>query len=242
MKKKLIALNLVFLAALAAIVWQLRSQWTSARERDTRVIEAPLKAAHIPPPLPVPVVKPVAPASYAEVAQKMLFAADRNPNVILDPVVPPKPKPVPPFPAAHGVMIWGDVPPTIILSEKGNPEQRSYRVGDKIGEFTIAKIANDAVTFSWDGKEFEKKLDDLIDHTPPPAAAPTQQRMAQNANSQQSTSLSTQDQQGPGITIGTDMKGCQAGDNSAPGTLVDGMKKIVTATPFGSSCRWEKVQ
>lgn len=241
MKKKLIALNLVFLAALAAIGWQLHSQWTNAQERDARVIEAPLKAVHIPPPLPAPVVKPVAPASYAEVAQKMLFAADRNPNVILDPVIPPKPKPVPPFPAAHGVMIWGDVPPTIILSEKGNPEQRSYRVGQKVGDFTIAKITNDAVTFSWDGKEFEKKLDDLIDNTPPPAAPARQPAMAQNANSQ-SVSLSAQDKQGPGITIGTDMKGCQTGDNSSAGTVIDGMKKIVTATPFGSSCRWEKVQ
>ncbi|MGH9615008.1 MAG: hypothetical protein ACRD4P_18240, partial [Bryobacteraceae bacterium] len=96
MKKKLMALNLAFLAALAGIVWGLHSQWASARERETKVIDAAVKPAHVPPPLPVPMVKPVAPANYAEVAQKMLFAADRNPNVILDPVAPPKPKPVPP--------------------------------------------------------------------------------------------------------------------------------------------------
>lgn len=241
MKKKLIALNLALIAALCAIGWQLRSQWDSSRERETRVIDAVLKPAHIPPPLPVPVAKPLAPASYAQVAQKMLFAADRNPNIILDPVAPPKPKPVPPFPAAHGVMIWGDVPPTIILSEKGSQDQKSYRVGEKIGDFTIAKITNDEVTFAWDGKQFEKKLDDLIDNTPPPAQAAPQRQVAQNANAQ-STSLSPQDKQGPGITIGTDMKGCQPGDSSASGTVMDGMKKIVTATPFGSSCRWEKVQ
>lgn len=49
-------------------------------------------------------------------------------------------------------MIWGTFLQTIILSEKGSQEQKSYRVRENIGDFTIAKITNDAVTFAWDGK------------------------------------------------------------------------------------------
>lgn len=235
------ALNLAILVALAGIAWKLHFQWVGARERDATVIDVVLKSAHIPPPPPVPMVKPVAPANYVEVAQKMLFAADRNPNVILDPVVPPKPKPVPPFPTVHGVMIWGDVPPTIILSESSQ-EQKSYRVGEKIGDFTIAKITNEEVTFAWDGKEFRKKLDDLIDNTPPPAQMAAPQKHVAQSSGVQGSSLSQQDKQGPGVDIGGDMKGCQPGDSSPAGTVADGMKKIVMATPFGSSCRWEKVR
>jgi len=37
-------------------------------------------------------------------------------------------------------------------------------------------------------------------------------------------------------------KGCQPGDNSPPGTVADGYKKVRVNSPFGSTCYWEPVK
>ena len=55
---------------------------------------------------PLPRVAPLAAVAYAEVAQLNLFSKDRNPQVIIDPVEPPKAKPIPAFPVARGVLLW----------------------------------------------------------------------------------------------------------------------------------------
>ena len=39
------------------------------------------------------------------------------------------------------------------------------------------------------------------------------------------------------------LKACNADDSSPAGTVVDGMKKVVSATPFGgTACRWEQTK
>ena len=40
------------------------------------------------------------------------------------------------------------------------------------------------------------------------------------------------------VVIGNSTKNCTPGDNSPAGTVVDGYKKVVEATPFGNACRW----
>ena len=55
------------------------------------------------------------------------------------------------------------------------------------------------------------------------------------------TSVSSADANRPGAETGTGIKGCQPGDNSPAGAVVDGYRKLVTETPFGKSCRWEKI-
>ena len=46
----------------------------------------------------------------------------------------------------------------------------------------------------------------------------------------------------PGQNVGQGYRGCVAGDNSPAGTIVDGYRKVMTTSPFGVSCGWEKVQ
>jgi hypothetical protein len=46
----------------------------------------------------------------------------------------------------------------------------------------------------------------------------------------------------PGANVGQGYRGCVAGDNSPAGTIVDGFRKVMTTSPFGVSCGWEKVQ
>ena len=43
----------------------------------------------------------------------------------------------------------------------------------------------------------------------------------------------------PGVDIGAGLHACQPGDTSPPGTIAQGMRKLVTKTPFGDTCRWE---
>lgn len=42
--------------------------------------------------------------------------------------------------------------------------------------------------------------------------------------------------------IGGGVKACVPGDDSPAGTVVDGYKKVIEATPFGTACRWIAVK
>ena len=107
MRKKLLLLNLVLLSLAAGLAWRMRERWLEARAREQKVLGAKVKPEVRPGPALSRPPQPLASGSYAEVAQKMLFARDRNPNVIIE-AEPPKPQP--PLPVAHGLMDLGDGP------------------------------------------------------------------------------------------------------------------------------------
>jgi hypothetical protein len=39
--------------------------------------------------------------------------------------------------------------------------------------------------------------------------------------------------------MGNSTRACVPGDTTPPGTVQDGLRKVVSKTPFGESCRWE---
>jgi hypothetical protein len=237
---KLIALNLALLAALGALVFQVRREWHEARARERAFLASRITPTPAPPLAPLPKPAPLTAAAYAPVAEKNLFSKDRNANVILDPPVAPPPKPVPPFPAARGVMLWDGVPPTVVLSEKPGGAQHLYHPGDRIGPWGIVSVDSQYVVLDWDGKQFQKRLDELLDKTPI-AVAEAQPQAAATPAPAPVQQLSTKTN-GPGIDIGAGLKSCVAGDTSPNGTVVDGMKKVITPNPFGQSCGWEPVK
>jgi hypothetical protein len=105
----------------------------------------------------------------------------------------------------------------------------------------VVSVDSSYADFEWDGKDFKKRIDELIDQTPiadiaaPPPANPAAAKPAQT--------LSSGSQSGkPGQDTGGGYKACAPGDSSPNGTIVDGMRKVVTATPFGSGCTWEPVK
>ena len=243
MRRKLLLLNLLLLATVALFARILRERWLEEKGHEKTVLTVkvpPVPAPRLP---PVPTAPPILADRYADVAQKMLFSKDRNSTVIVDPVPPPKEPPVPPFPVAHGVMVWPGVPSSIILSEKPKSEQRSYHVGDKVGEFTIADISSETLVLEWDGKTFEKNIKDLEDKTPPAQAAsaaphpppPSESAAAPESNLQQEPT------NGPGAQISATERACTSGDTNPAGAVVEGYRKSVTQTPMGKSCGWEKV-
>lgn len=246
MTRRLVLLDCVLVILVCIAGWQLRRQVgrENAREQalwNTKV--APKPAAPL---APLPTVSPLMAMSYADVAQLNLFSKDRNPQVILDPVTPPAPPPVPPFPVARGVMLWDGVPPTVVLSEKSGSPQKGYHPGDRIGEWKVVSVDSQFIALEWNGQEFKKRLDELMDKTPlvqeAPAPAPVAVQSntpaAKNVQSLSDTGRST----GPGVDVGGGSRMCTPGDNSPAGTVSEGYKKVVSSTPFGSACRWEPVK
>lgn len=244
------ALNVALVALLALLISQVRREWLNAKSRESALLGKVIKPASAPPLVPYVKPSPLMASNYASVAQMNLFAQDRNSNVILDPPPPVVVKPVPPFPVARGVMLWEGVPPTVVLSDKAGGLQKGYHPGDMIGDWKVDSIDNQFVVFEWDGQKFRKRLDELLDKTAltsegPTAAVAQASSAATNltpASPTVHTLSSSGRAEGPGMDIGSGIKGCVAGDTSPAGTVSGGMRKVVTSTPFGSACHWESVQ
>ena len=246
MKRNLIVIDAALLLAVCLVGWYLRTQWTTARQKERQGASERIAPVRVPAPPPLKKVEPIAAPAYEDIAVKNLFSKDRNPNPIPDPPPPPPPeKPMPPLPSAHCVMFWDGQPPTIVLSEHGVPSQKDYHPGDSIGPFKVVSLDNKEIVFEWEGKQVRKRLDEIMDNTLPVAENNTSTQAAAPAAQQASattTSLSNPANNGPGLDVGGGFHACNPGDTSPPGTVVNGLKKVVTPTPFGNSCRWEAAQ
>jgi hypothetical protein len=236
-KPKLIALNAGLALGLVLIIWQGRVRWNEAQAERRANLNLPVKRV-TPPPM-VPALKPVAvqAAKYAEVATKNLFSKDRNPTVVVEAPKVEAPKVMPPLPVVYGVMTLPSGTQAV-MSERAGTASRPVHVGDAIGDFKVLAMDSRKITFDWDGKQLERTLDELEDHSAgavagaaagpavPPPPAP----------SGPPTSVSI------GKEIGTPdapARACKPNDNSPPGTIVDGYRKTGVASPFGvMGCSW----
>ena len=242
MKKRLLLLNVVLLATLVLLVSQLRRKYRQAKERETAMLSRSVPAARVAGLPALPKGVPLDATTYRDTVAKNLFSKDRNPSPIPDPPAPPPPPPPQPvFPVVRGVMLWNGAPPTAVMSiQKGGAEQHGYHPGDKIGDWKILSVDNKYIGLEWNGQQFLKRIDELVDRTPiVMAEAPAPQTTAQPA-APASKSLS-ETKNGQGADMGADIRACVADDKSPAGAVVDGRKKMVNATPFGTVCRWEPV-
>jgi len=238
---RLFLLNVVLAAAAVLVSMRARDNWLEARKRADLMLGRKVKPAPAPPFSPLPALERVSAASYADIAQKTLFSADRNPTVVVE-VAPPKP--MPPLPTLQGVMDLGDGPIAIMTAKKGE-RQRSYHTGESVGEFKLVSIASRELVFEWDGKQIAKRFDELIDRSAPAQTAAGQaEPPARPAITPAPVvnTASTPKAYGPGKELAPGLRACQAGDDAAEGAVVDGYKKVVTKTPFGDRCRWEAVR
>ncbi|HKD07628.1 MAG TPA: hypothetical protein VKB79_17125 [Bryobacteraceae bacterium] len=246
MKPRLIALNIILAVGAAAFAWEARVRMHEAelarQARFGKTVKPPA------PPAPTPAPKPAAPAAiqYEDVAKKNLFSADRNADIIVDPPKVEAPKPMPPLPVVYGVMTLPSGVKASMADKVGDPT-RMLHTGDTVGEFKIIALDAQNITFEWNGKPVPKKIDDLIDRSnhqaaaggsaqagpAGPAAPPPTPAGGQPVN-QHPTEANL------GIELTPSSRACLPGDNSAVGAVVAGYKKVVTTTPFGPVCRWNK--
>ena len=247
MNRKLLLLNVALVAAAIVIGMRAREQWLAAKARDEAIMRRRPQPLPLPPFVPLPEAKPVQPATYADIAQQMLFSKDRNPVVVIEKPEPPKPKPMPALPVLFGVMnIDG---PTAILAEKSGERPQELRPGQEIGPFKLLAINNQQITFEWDGKPVERKIDELVYRAAPGSSnseAPRSQASGAPPAQQNAPAPPPKPQPPgkpePGVDVGGGFRACQPGDTSPPGTVAGGMRKVVTASPFGNVCRWEAVR
>jgi len=244
LKGRLLILNLILLALIVAAARQVRINWLEARAREATLMRMSLPATPPPQILIPPPPAPVPASRYIDIAAKELMSRDRNPTVVIEP--PPAPK-MPPFPRFYGVMDFGEGP-SIILAAASGGGQRSYRLGETIGEFKIAGLDPAGLTFEWNSKKVFAKFSELVDKSGPAQpsnAAPTTSSTGAGAPATSTVSAVTQitpSQAGkPGADVGANTKACVPGDSAPAGTVSDGYRKVVVQTPFGSGCRWEQV-
>ncbi len=245
MKRSIVLLNLLLIATLAAGSYELRRRWLEARAREVRMLAvqptaAPLAAQLTQAPAPPP--QKLQSVQYFEVAERFLFSRDRNPNVVIERKPEPPPKVMPNFPSVFGVMDIG-MGPTVFMSVD-RASQQGYKLGDKIGEFTLIAATQKEITFEWEGKPIKKSLDDLRAKPQEIAAAQAPvERMNANVNNSPPSApiqrLPENVRPAPGVDIGGGRKGCLPGDSSPAGTVADGYKKVSTNYAFGPICYWE---
>ena len=230
-------------AAVCVTAWQARLRWRQAQAERKSTLNLPVRTATPGAVPPAPKLEPPAATKYAEVAEKNLFSSDRNPNVIIDPPKPPEVKKMPPLPVVYGTM---GLPSgtKAIMAEKSGELSRSVKAGDTIGDFKVLALDSQKVTFEWDGKPIEKKVEDLIDRSNsqqasgrgssvssgPAAPPPPQQQVQQASNANPSI----------GVELTANVHACRPGDTTPAGTVIDGYKKVITLSPFGATCRWIK--
>jgi hypothetical protein len=244
--------------------WQIRQRYAASQSHADKVLSKSVPVAPAPPTPITPAPAPIQAQSYYTVAEKLLFFKDRNSTVVIE---QPKEPVVPQFPAAYGVMDFGSGA-TAVMSESPGAEQKSYRAGDKIGEFLLASLTTKEVVLEWHGKKFTKLLDDLkVKDAPPPAAAATEASNSFNSGSktraddqpftknlgeitstnEKASAKVTELQQGlvssnaPGIDSGAGTRMCAAGDNSPPGTVQGGFRKVTRTSFTGLICMWEPI-
>ncbi|HWE48237.1 MAG TPA: hypothetical protein VG273_00505 [Bryobacteraceae bacterium] len=259
MKPRFIALNILLLAGIAIAVWQARARWAEAADQRVSALNTKAKPVGQLPLAPEP--KPDAPPAtkYVDVANNNLFSKDRNPNVVVEPTVVEKPKPMPPLPVVYGVM---GLPSGVkaLMADKADAPSKSVKAGDTIGDFTIASLDTRNVVFKWEGKDISRKIDDLMDRStraapgagnspPPPPPPPSVASVAQSQPQQQQVNNPPppppSNNARMGAEVGTALQServCQPGDTSPAGAVVDGYRKVVVVTPFGNSCRWVAVR
>jgi hypothetical protein len=245
MSRKIIALNVLLAALLIWLGMQFRTRWLESKARESAALARAAKPGQLVTPPAVPAVDPASPAEYIDVAQRMLFSKDRDPSVIVDapppPPPPPPPKPVPPLPSYYGQMNLGE--PVILLSTDRIP-QKSFRVGDKVGDFKLAAFDHDTVTLEWEEKVLVNQLRDLTAKEP---ERPVQAAAATAAGANQNKSITkmggTSDK--PTDPILGPMNGlfptCVPEDTSPDGTIKNGYRKRITPSMMGPSCMWEPI-
>jgi hypothetical protein len=230
-------LNLLLLALTGLGAWRLRTNWEVARQREQRLLR--LRLPPLPPAeVPIPAAPGlVSPADFFEVAARLLFSKDRNPNVVID---TPPPKQRPPLPSFFGAMDFGAGLSLVMAEGPGSP-QRSYKIGEKIGEYKIVEASPAGFVFEWDGEKVTASIEQLMPQGRREAPAETAGAAlaAPAAAGPVSVKQVTSSTPMPGADMGGGFKACAAGDNSPSGTVADGFRKVASSTPFGSICRWE---
>ncbi len=236
MNRKLLILDALLVAAVVYTGFQLRNQWRAERSREAATLNRRPRPGKPPEFAPLPTEPPVLATGYANIAQKMLFDKSRDPNVVIE-VQPPPPKPpMPALPVFHGVMNLGDGP-IAILSVNKDAAHEAVRPGGQIGQFKLLSVNSEEMTLEWQGETVRKNVNELSARAAEPTAPAPEARTEAPAPAAPPPPVKS----GPGESTAFGFKTCTVNDGHPEGAVVEGYKKVMHQTPFGTSCTYEPV-
>lgn len=227
MKTKLIALNVLLVAGIGLVVWQVNASWKQAAAERAANLNVGVRPVTVAPVAPQAKPEGATPAQYAQVAEKNLFSSDRNPTVVIEPEKKEAVKPMPALPVVYGVM---GLPSGVkaIMAEKPGEQSRGIRAGDTIGEFKVLALDTQNIKFEWNGKEIARRIEDLVDRSNPRAAVGNNTGPAAPPPAAPGLAAAP-----PPPPTAPPAGSVQNQDGSYSVTDKDGKKWIMTRTPFG---------
>ena len=247
MNRKLLVLNAVLAVVGAYGGTQLWREHKAAKARAAALAQVRVGQVPVPPYVPLSNDPPVLPAGYSEVAMKNLFHPSRNAELPPPPAPPPPPPPppMPDVPKYYGQMNIGDGPMALLAERSGMP-QKAIKPGEGIGQFKLVDVNTSDITFTWNynGTVVRRTLSAMLDQSPPPAVAGSS---GSDGRSVQPAAPppppEPKSAKGPGGEVsGFGTRPCDPNDSMPAGSVVDGYKKTVGRTPFGSFCVWDRVK
>jgi hypothetical protein len=165
-------LCLIALLAITILAMENYETWTRPLEVGPEKAVPKKPPAKTETPAGAPASKEAAPAatveSYVQIASKNIFSPERKDFPILmaaDPSKEVKKPVVRPQAVLYGVTIAGDYKSASIAItgrplQRGEREVNTYRVGDKLGEYKVAKILPDRISLEAQDDQFEVLLYD----------------------------------------------------------------------------------
>jgi hypothetical protein len=125
-----------------------------------------------------------------------------------------------------------------IFSEKPASPPVEVKPGQMIGQFRLASVNEQEAVFEWDGKTIRKRLHELMDRT----IRDNEAAVARTAAVAPQAPAVVKAPVGPGPATNAGTRACVVNDDTPPGAVVDGFRKVVVETVFGPACRWEPVK
>jgi hypothetical protein len=244
LSRKLLILDLALIAAVIFTGVRVRDQVRAAKEREAAILKRKAAPTAPPPLAPLAPVPPAMPSSYVSIAQNMLFDKSRNSTVVVEPPPAPPPKPpMPPLPFYHGQMRLPGEGPIVILSLASDKQHEAVHPGEEIGPFKLVGATSQELSFEWEGQVIRKSLDELIDRSGGGSSAPAAGAAAPaGPRPSAPPPPAAKAQVGPGADVGNGVKACVPNDSYEDGAVVDGYRKSVKRSPFGTLCEWDQVK
>lgn len=249
MKRRLLLLN-ALLAGMLVL---------GAAELYRQVIEADGRYARLqaftdpkqPPEFPAPAdPNPTRAADFMPVVERLLFAADRNAEVVVETAEVEVDR-RPALPQLSGLVDFGSGP-TALMTADSDKAPVWLAVGEKVGDFVFEGVEGDDIKLKWKEESFTATREQLR-RAPDPPRRPTNGRTSaiRNPRSPQGArpaaaaakpadlaGVGQDNRIGPEIAPGR--YAAVPGDDSPEGSEHNGLVKKVRKTPFGSSSWWEK--
>ena len=165
MSRRFWLLNLLLMFILVLLFVKVYEVWTRPKMRPLEPIASKPKPVASSPSLSVGGKKEAAPAKgFQTISEKNLFSPERKECPILASPDGKKGSGRPNI-VLYGVTLGGDYQAALITNpgrrpERGERETMSVKVGDKVGEYQVAKISADRVTLENEGDSFDVLLYD----------------------------------------------------------------------------------